>query len=80
MYRRLIRLKWTNTDLKVLIAVGGWTAGSGKFSDMVHNEQMRRNFVLTSVKYLRKYGFDGLGQLLYMNRSMFQNLIAFCFG
>lgn len=34
----------------------------GPFSDMVHNEAYRRNFVRSSVKFLRDNGFDGLGK------------------
>jgi chitinase len=61
MFRNFVRLKKTNTDLKVLVAVGGWTAGSKQFSDLVHSDTMRHSFVASSVKFLQKYGFDGLG-------------------
>ena len=33
---------------------------TGPFSTMVQNEVYRRNFVTTSVKFLRDNGFDGL--------------------
>ena len=52
--------KIENPNLKVLIAVGGWTAGSVPFSTMVTSISLRQKFVKTSVEFLKKYKFDGL--------------------
>jgi chitinase len=60
LYSRVISLKNQNPSLKVLLAVGGWNLGSAPFSRIVHDATLRRNFVQTSVEYLKRYGFDGL--------------------
>lgn len=39
----------------------GGKHGSGVFSNMVTNKTARANFVSSSVKFLKQYGFDGLG-------------------
>ena len=60
MYSRIMNLKRTNPNLKVLLAVGGWNFGSGPFSDMVQDQQLRQAFVQHSVQFLRQHQFDGL--------------------
>lgn len=52
--------KATNPGLKTLIATGGWNAGSKVYSDMALSARSRKHFVETSVKFLRKWDFDGL--------------------
>ncbi len=59
MYSRTIELKKSN-DIKVLLAVGGWNFGSGPFSDMVGNEQLRKEFVQQATQFIRDNQFDGL--------------------
>jgi len=48
------------TQPKILLALGGWNHGSGKFSDMVHNETKRATFITTTIIFLQKHNFDGL--------------------
>ncbi|CAF0748267.1 unnamed protein product, partial [Brachionus calyciflorus] len=60
MYEKTKNLKKLNPSLKILIAVGGWNVGSGPFSDMVHSDQARKNFVRNSLQFLKDNGFDGL--------------------
>jgi GH18 family chitinase len=36
--------------------------GSGIFSNMAGNATNRRTFIISAVKMLRKWNFDGLGQ------------------
>lgn len=63
MYERTMALKNQNPSLKIMIAVGGWNAGSGPFSTMVSNPGVRRNFVNNAVKFLKDNKFDGLGNI-----------------
>ncbi|KAK7113239.1 chitotriosidase-1-like [Littorina saxatilis] len=60
MYERFIALKQKNPAMKVLLAIGGWNMGSGKFSSMVATQQSRDEFVQSALSFLRKHGFDGL--------------------
>jgi chitinase len=60
MYERTIDLKKQNPSLKVLLAVGGWTHGSGPFSVMVNNPTSRAAFVQNAKKYIVQNKFDGL--------------------
>ncbi len=59
MYSRIIELKKSNS-IQVLLAVGGWNFGSGAFSDMVGNEQLRKGFVQQATLFIRDHQFDGL--------------------
>jgi chitinase len=63
LFTRVVAMKQKNPSLKVLLAVGGWNQGSPAFSRMVNNDVTRRNFVSQSFKFLKKYKFDGLGNL-----------------
>jgi chitinase len=62
MYERTIDLKKINPNLKILLAVGGWTMESTDFSNMVTTDAARASFVTTSIAYLKKHKFDGLGK------------------
>lgn len=61
LYSKIIDLKAKNPQLKVLIGVGGWNHGPKNFSDMVHDNGLRRRFVQNSLEYLASNRFDGLG-------------------
>ena len=60
LYGETVKLKQQNPELKVLLAVGGWNAGSGVFSNMAQTEDSRSSFIQSSVTFLKKYEFDGL--------------------
>ena len=60
MYERMLYNKEKNPNLKILLAVGGWNLGAEPFSKMVHDRQLRRIFVATTVEFLLRNKFDGL--------------------
>lgn len=53
-------LKDKNPGLKTLIAIGGWTEGSEKYSAMASTEASRNTFTESVVRFLEKHNFDGL--------------------
>lgn len=55
----LRELKTANPDLKLLASVGGWT-WSNRFSDMAAAAATRRNFVESTVAFVRHHRFDGI--------------------
>jgi chitinase len=52
-------LKQQNTDLKVLVSVGGWT-WSKNFSDIALTKKSRNVFIDSAVDFVTKYDLDGL--------------------
>ncbi|XP_028732439.1 chitotriosidase-1 [Peromyscus leucopus] len=60
LYQELNGLKKTNPKLKTLLAVGGWTFGTQKFTDTVATASNRQTFVNSAIRFLRTHGFDGL--------------------
>ena len=60
LYARTLKLKQRNPSLKVLLAVGGWSVGSGPFLPLTANRATRKVFIKNTVGFLRKHGFDGL--------------------
>ncbi|NWY15766.1 CHIA chitinase, partial [Aphelocoma coerulescens] len=60
LYKSFNGLKNQNSNLKTLLAIGGWNFGTEKFTTMVSTPQNRQTFINSVVKFLRQYGFDGL--------------------
>lgn len=58
MYKRINALK-SKSNLKTLIAIGGWNAGSTVFSQMVRTSSSRSQFIKSVIGFCRKYDFDG---------------------
>lgn len=59
-YVQITSLKVANPQLKVLLSVGGATAGSADFSEMVNNATLRNSFVNQSLEFLITNKMDGL--------------------
>jgi len=57
--RELVMQRERNPGLKVMVACGGW-GGSGGFSDMALNEDTRKMFVESVIKFINDYDLDGL--------------------
>nr|AFO53261.1 chitinase-3 [Sinohyriopsis cumingii] len=60
MFDRFNAVKSKNPSIKTLLAVGGWNMGSEPFTSMVSTAASRREFAVTSAKFLRDRNFDGL--------------------
>ncbi|XP_056017198.1 chitotriosidase-1-like [Ostrea edulis] len=60
LYAQVNAHKQQNPKLKTLLAMGGWTAGSLIYSNMASTAQNRKEFIDSSIAWLRKYNFDGL--------------------
>lgn len=60
IYARTQALKQSNPNLKVLLAVGGWRAGSEPFVAIVDSESNMKTFTANAVTFLRRHNFDGL--------------------
>ncbi|KAL4240744.1 hypothetical protein ACF0H5_001533 [Mactra antiquata] len=60
MYAKVNNLKVQSPGLKTLLATGGWNAGSLPFSDMVATKASRKQFINSTLHYLRQRNFDGL--------------------
>ncbi|MEP7107786.1 MAG: glycoside hydrolase family 18 protein [Ferruginibacter sp.] len=58
-FRRLTALKKQNSDLKILISIGGWT-WSKNFSDAVLTDESTRAFAYSAVDIVAKYDLDGV--------------------
>ncbi|CAH1796238.1 unnamed protein product [Owenia fusiformis] len=60
LYKEVLKLKNTVPTLKVLLAIGGWSAASKPFTNIVEKLEGRRRFITHSLSFLRHHGFDGL--------------------
>jgi len=60
MYTRFTNMKMQNPEIKMLLAVGGWNFGTAKMTAMLATPENRKEFVDTSIIYLRDRNFDGL--------------------
>ena len=59
-FQRFNDLKKKNPQIKTLLGVGGWNFGTKKMTAMLKTKKNRKEFVDTSIKFLRARDFDGL--------------------
>lgn len=59
-FGRFIDLKQRFPDLKMHVAVGGWDHGGAPFSKMAAFRNRRKKFIDSVVKFMARYGFDGI--------------------
>lgn len=60
LYKQVNEHKAANPNLKTLLAMGGWTAGSLIYSNMASTAANRKEFIDSAIDWLREYNFDGL--------------------
>ncbi|XP_050500347.1 chitinase-3-like protein 1 [Diabrotica virgifera virgifera] len=53
-------LKSSNSNLKTLVAIGGWNEGSVKFSTLAASASLRSTFIQNALQYCQNHNFDGL--------------------
>jgi chitinase len=79
LYKRIMLLTQKDPDLKVFIAVGGWTFNdpgptATTFSDLAASIPRQKAFIESLLSFMSTYGFDGidLGKLcdLYVRRIL----------
>jgi len=65
LYKRLTGLKRLDPDLKVYIAIGGWTFNdpgptASTFSDIARSKVNQAKFIKSLTSFMATYGFDGV--------------------
>lgn len=60
MYEQFNMLKYRNPQMKTLLSLGGASVNSTQFRNAFEPDKVRREFIRNTIKYLRKYKFDGL--------------------
>ncbi|KAM0313290.1 hypothetical protein ACHAPQ_012074 [Fusarium lateritium] len=65
LYKRLTSLKQQDPDLKVMIAIGGWTFNdpgptATTFSDIARSESAQKAFIKSLISMMSTYDFDGV--------------------
>ncbi|VDN06965.1 unnamed protein product [Thelazia callipaeda] len=60
MYSRVLDIKESSPEIKVLLSYGGYNFGSSIFTQIAKSPAKRRHFIQTAIYFLRKHKFDGL--------------------
>ena len=59
-YAKFNSIKQYNKDLRTLLAIGGWVEGSSRFSELVSFPDLRKHFIDSAIRHIRRHNFDGL--------------------
>ncbi|XP_064594851.1 chitotriosidase-1-like [Liolophura sinensis] len=59
-FDQFVAIKSRNAQAKVLLAVGGWTAGVAEFQATARSATRTQAFAQNAISFLRTNGFDGL--------------------
>ncbi|XP_050392559.1 chitotriosidase-1 [Patella vulgata] len=59
-YTELTSIKKLVPEVKVMLAVGGWSFGIVPFTELANTSESIDEFCENAIKYLRKWDFDGL--------------------
>ena len=59
-YQQLMGYKSRNTELKVILSIGGWNFPSNFFSQMVSDKKSRTAFIKSCMSMMEQHGFDGI--------------------
>lgn len=59
-FTKFTGLRTKNPTAKFIVSIGGWNAGTTRFSQMMSSAGSRATFVKSVVAFLSKYGFDGI--------------------
>lgn len=57
-FKKLISIKDSNPEIKILLSIGGW--GAGNFSEMASTKQNRQIFVTSCREAILTYNLDGI--------------------
>jgi len=66
LFSDMTKLKARNSDLKCIVALGGWTFNDNEtatqpvFSDMVSSQGNRQKFIQNLFSFMREFAFDGV--------------------
>jgi GH18 family chitinase len=60
----MYNLKRRKSSLKLLVAVGGWTAKSEAFNNILTNSSTREKFIRQAKVFLHEWNFDGIDLVL----------------
>ena len=63
-------MKRRQASLKLLVAVGGWTAASDAFNNVLANETTRTNFIRQTKEFLLEWNFDGIDLVKKKKRAV----------
>jgi len=58
-FKNFIGLKKQNSRVKLMIAMGGWSEGSEKYSKVMKSTGLRKKLVSSIIQFTTKWGFDG---------------------